>query len=551
MKHSTRTMMFVLVVAIIVRIVHWPAFHEVRDGDELGYSWGSLQLLEGNLPGIHYAPAGPQTWIGWLYEGAVTAKHLAFPDFAEGKAPLQVRPFVAINHSLFDAYRDIGCLRQVWSLSSFFCAIGGVLAAYKLGLMRAGIPGALFLGGTVVFLPLFVEFSVQARPYIVAWSFGFMALYFVSASSQPRSLIASAVLMGLSIASRIDMLIVLPFIWSELWQRETTRDRWQRLLRYHAVLALAFIVAAPWYLMTLVASLRAVATIRGAAGLPVAKPFIVFFQVLWEQGMLLHVVLFLGGVLLLILQRPRRWLLAIYLLVIGISVFKGAAFGLRYQGAPLILVIVASVSAIEWVRRYSNKVALTVSLVALILPAAQSARLIAVTKQNYVPDAATEWVESHVPAGTTVYVRPWITNLLPTIAAANAAWSEVTDNSAFERKFKSGLERFHLVEFEIPRALSEVDLALERANRRCFFILGSRQWINEPRYDTRVFESGPVFGIRDLPAVFRGGGGVVILRGPAADPIAQALGASTISWVNQSGDGTRIYCSPDVTAKLR
>src|SRR2546430_973688 len=85
-----------VVVAIVVRLIHWPGLHEVRDGDELSYTWGSLQLLEGNLPAIHYAPAGPQTWLGWTAGGIVFLKHFAFLDKHDGAVPRQLRPFVAM-----------------------------------------------------------------------------------------------------------------------------------------------------------------------------------------------------------------------------------------------------------------------------------------------------------------------------------------------------------------------------------------------------------------------------------------------------------------------
>ena len=178
-KRSTHLIfVFLLLLAIAVRLFHWPAPHELRDGDELGYAWGSLQLLEGNLPAIHYAPAGPQTWMGWMYAGLVSIKHLASPDSTESQAPRQLRPFLAIDHALFDLYRDAASLRQVWIATSFVCAMAGVVAAFGLGLARARLPGAIFMGGTIALLPLFVDFSVQARPYIAAWSFGVMALYF-------------------------------------------------------------------------------------------------------------------------------------------------------------------------------------------------------------------------------------------------------------------------------------------------------------------------------------------------------------------------------------
>jgi hypothetical protein len=550
-RRASKLTLALVFLAVIVRLLYWPAPHELRDGDELAYAWGSLQLLEGNLPGIHYAPAGPQTWVGCLFEGAISLRNYAFPDSTERTAPAQLRPFIAINHTLFDAYRDTAALRQVWIVVSFLCAVGGVVAGSRFGMIKAGTSGALFLGGTTALLPLFVDFSVQARPYIVAWSLGIIALYFAIASPHPKALVISAIAMGLAIGSRIDMFLLLPVVWSETWRnRHDLRDWWNKIFQYHLLLSLTFIVIAPWYLMTLAACLRAIGTVRGATGLVVATPLAVFWQVIWEQGMLLQVGLFVLAILIWVIQRPRRWFLAAYMVLIGLSIFKGAAFGLRYQGAPLVLTLLAGVYALEWLRRYSTVMPLVLSLVALVLPGIQVGRLLAEHWRDRISDDATQWVEAHVPSGSIVYVRPYITNLLPTSEAADAAWAEVTNNSAYKRKFMTGLQRFGLSAEEIPRALSEVNLALERANRRFLFILGGRQWIARPRFDTRVFESGPVFGVGDLPAAFRQTGGVVILRGPAEDPIVRTLGPPTVEWVKQSGDGTRIYCSSDLTGKL-
>jgi len=541
-----------ILMAAALRLLHWPAVHELRDGDELGYSWGSLQLLEGNLPPIHYAPAGPQTWGGWACAGAISVKHLVFPDGIEAQAPRQLRPFLAVDHTLFDAYRDVGPLRQVWILMSFGCALLGVMAAFRLGLAKAGLPGAVFMGGTIALLPLFVEFSVQARPYIAGWSFGIIALYFVFASRNPQAIALSALFMGLAIGSRIDMAILLPVIWSAMWIPGQWKKSLGQFTRYHLVLLISFLITAPWYLMTLLAGLRAIGTIRGStAGLVVTAPMIVFRKALWEQGMLLHLPLFVAAIVLWILQRPRHWLLAIYSLLVGISIFRGAAFGFRYQGAPLIIAVFAGLYAIEFVRRYSARFAVGLSVAALIFPAMQTVRMIIDSKRNYVPESATQWVEQHVPPGTIIYIRPWISNLLPTPAAADAGWAEVTDTTAYRRKFQSGLQRFSLNAQGIPRALSEVNLALERGNRRFMFILGGHHQIAAPRFDTRIFESGPVFGVRDLPAVFKQTGGVIILRSSADEPLIQALGPTTIEWINSSAAGTRIYCSSDVASKLR
>ena len=546
------TLLILLLLALVPRLLHWPAWHELRDTDEMTYSWGSLQLLEGNLPGIHYAPAGLQTWAGCLYEAAISLKHLAFPDPVESGAPLQIRPYLAIDHAVFDAYRDGGPLRQVWVIVSFLCAIAGVIAGFRLGLDRAGMPGAIFMGGSMALLPLFVDFSVQARPYNTAWCLGVMALYYALASPRPAALMISAVLMGLAIGSRIDMALLLPVVWSEAWGRSRWRDSLRGMFRYHAVLLATFIVVAPWYLMTFVASLRAVASIRASTtGLTVTKPLAVFFQVMWEQGLLLHVGFFLAAIGVWLVRRPRRCLFAIYILLAGLSVFKGSVFGLRYQGAPLLLAILAGVYGIEAIRRWSTWAVLGLSLVALALPAMQTTRMVLAGHRDYAPDVSTKWVEAHVPPGTIIYLRPSLHNLLPTALAADNAWAEVTGGAAYERKFKSGLQRFKLQADEIPRAMSDVNLALERGDRRFLFILGGRQWAKLPRYDTRIFEWGPVFGVRDVTTAFKLTGGVVILRGPAEDPLVAALGTPAAAWLGPTGAGTRIYCSPDVAGQLR
>jgi hypothetical protein len=545
--HSFAVIIFVC--GATLRLAHWPALHEVRDPDELGYSWGSLQLLEGNLPGIHYAPAGPQTWVGWFYESAASLRHLVFPDEKERSAPLQIRPFLAIEHSLFDAYRDTGPLRQFWIAVSFISALAGIVAACGLGVKLAGRPGEIFAGGTVAFLALFVDFSVQARPYIVGWSFGLVALYYAIASSRSRAFAISAVCMGLSVGSRIEMLMLLPVVWSELWLRSSEQERLKKFVRYHAILFLSFVVVAPWYFVTLIGSLRAIATIRGTrTGLTAVRPSAVLWQLVWEQGLFLQLFLFILGIVLWFRDQMRRPWLAIYILALVLSVFKGT-FGLRYEGAPLIVIILAGTYALAALRQKFAHIALALSVAALVLPMVQGVRLVVDSRRDYVTDMATPWIEQHVPAETILYVRPWITNTLPTEAASDQAWSEVMSVSAYQRKLQSGMQRFGLSTTEVPRALSEVNLALERANRRFLFILGARQWISIPRYDMRVFETGPAFGVRDVVATFQQTGGVVLLRGPAEDPIAQSLGQPTVAWLNSRGIGTRIFCSPNIQLK--
>jgi hypothetical protein len=538
-----------LLAAIILRLSHWPGAHEFRDTDELAYSWGSLQLLEGNLPGIHYAPAGPQTWVGWCYESLLALQHLVFPEPQERSAPLQIRPFLSIDQCLFDAYRDTGPLRQVWVIVSCLCSLAGVVGGFRLGLGVAGLAGAIFFGGTMAMLPLFVDLSVQARPYIVAWSLGAVGLYYTFSSPRESALNISALMMGLAISSRVEMAMLLPLIWSETWHRGS-REGWLRgMLRYHTLLLVTFLVVAPWYPMTLLASLRAIFSIRvSTAGLVLVKPSAMFNQLVLHEGMLFHVALFLLGVAFWCLRRPARWFLAAYLLLAGFSVFKGAAFGLRYQGAAVLLSLVAALHALRWLQA-KPATAAAVATAALILPAAQSIRLVAETRANYVPDLAHEWVEQHIAPGTVVYTQPWLTSLFPTQDAADATWAEVTNGEAYKRKLVSAIGRRGLSTDQIPRAMSEVNLALERADRRFLFVLGGRQWLSVKRYAVRLFDTGPAFGVHNVLEAFKQTGGVVILRGPE-DSNASALGAPAVQWLGANGVGTRIYCSPDVAAKL-
>lgn len=548
-SRATRWILVVVVLlGVSLRVTLWPALHELRDSDELTYTWSSLQLLEGNIPGEHYVPAGPQIWAGWAYEGLISLKNLAFPNPVERAAPLQLRPFLAVDRALFDAYRDGGALRQVWVVVSFICAVGGIIAAFRLGSVKAGSVGAIFLGGSMAVLPLFAEFSVQARPYIVAWSLGIAALYFALASPRPRALMISAVLLGLAIGSRIDMLILLPLVWSEVWQRHKM-TAWRTMILYHGLVAMSFILVAPWYLMTLLASLRAIATIRGSStGVTAAGPAMVFLDVIRGQGMLFQIALFAVGVGLLAVRR--RFCLTLYLILVSLSMLKSGTAGLKHQGAPLIVILTVALFGLEWIRGRSTRTAALTAWVALIFPLLRTSTLIAITRSNYAPDLATQWIEQHVPSGTTVYLQPGIWNLLPTPQAADAAWTEVTDSSAYQRKFSSGLERFGLKPEEAPRALSEINLAIERTNRRFLFILGGCPWVEGPRYDTRVMAYGPVFGVRDVAGALNQTGGVVVLRGPANDDKVTSLGSPAIAWLNRLGDGTRIYYSPDVARLL-
>jgi hypothetical protein len=167
-------------------------------------------------------------------------------------------------------------------------------------------------------------------------------------------------------------------------------------------------------------------------------------------------------------------------------------------------------------------------------------------KRSYIPDDATAWVEAHVPAGTIVMVNPIFHDPLPTVQRSNELWQEEMNNDAAGKKFSAGLSRFHLSDTEIPRALSEENMIVERVERRGWYILGSRAWLPDRRYNIHIYGQSMVFGSTYPLPEFTKIGGVLIWRGA---PLA-GLSEPVAKWVNSEGYGTYIYCSADIRPRL-
>src|SRR5258708_4159200 len=97
--------LLLLAAAAAIRIWTMPRRNEIRDMDEMGYAIGGLLVWEGMLPGWRAAPAGPQTWIGWLWIAARSAWNFLKQPHS---TPDPVKPFAAIDQALFDTYADLG-----------------------------------------------------------------------------------------------------------------------------------------------------------------------------------------------------------------------------------------------------------------------------------------------------------------------------------------------------------------------------------------------------------------------------------------------------------
>ena len=548
----------VLTIAIALRIWAFPARYQVLGYDELPYVQGSLELVEGIVPAYKYAPAGPQTWLGWAYAGGSVIRYLVAPTPEERSAPPQVRPFVAVNHALFDQYRDPSSLRRCIVVAGLAVSILAVAAAFGFGVRVGGVAGGVLAGGLFAVAPLMMELGEQARPFAVAWSLVAISL-FLAGGRWRRSCGLSAVCMGLAIGSRIDMLALLPVVWVEVYRTARigvgggpapTRTRAAAAVAQHAAWTLvATLLIAPWLLTNLIGNLRTIATVGfstppgGSVPLREVVPNVLFTEALAPVLLLLVI----GTVLGLSRRRLPRPAACLFVLLLLPTVFKDTRHGFAHHGAvvtglfllaPAALAGLAGGGRVRWV---------TVA-VALGFPLLVTCRAEVARRRGYVPDQAVEWLSTHVPTGTILYLNPTLAllNPLPTVASADALWQAEMDNAAAERKFRSGMTRFNLPHMDVPRALSEENMTVERVYRRGWYILGSRPQLPDRRYDIRLYGGSTVFEPHDPVADFARTGGVVIWRGEPLD----GLGDPVAGWVAPSGVGTFIYCSPDVRRRL-
>jgi hypothetical protein len=534
-----------LALALAVHVADFPPRYQLRNLDERPYVEGGFALWEGITPTYKYSPAGPQTWISWGFAAVESARDYFQPSPRQQSAPFVLRPFMAGSRALFDLYHDWSIPRWVEVGANVAIAIAAVAAGFGLGFKRGGLPGALLVGGLTAFLPIFIDLGDEARPYVMAWGMGIIALYYSASSPTSRaSPRASAVWMGLSIATRIDMVLLFPLALADLWEPgERVVLRLGRLVRYVVIALVVMQLVSPWVLTNLVGNLRIIATVRLAE--PATGPVPIsqtIYNVMIGQGLIVAILLVAAAVIWA--QPPRVWLqrgVAVYALLLALTMLKATEWGLQHQGGPLVVLIVASgigaaAAAARWPRWVWPAVA-----VGVILPAFQTARFV-LDRRDYVPAPSTEWVNTHVVPGTRVYMSEGIHDPLPTRVASDALWNEVADPDAWMKKESNALQRFSSATSDFPRAFSEENMIVERGIRREWFILGDDD-SSDPRFDIRVFTESPVFGIKADPAsieaAYKSTGGILIAPANYDD----ALGPPIIEWLNSKGDGVRIYCS--------
>ena len=538
-------------VAAAVRVFNFPVHQEVRDCDEIAYLTSGLILWEGMTPGLKHTPAGPQTWVGWLYAAALSGHDLLTGGAEQAGESWKIRPFLAVDSALFASYANPVPLRQLMLTLQALLALVGVYAAFRLGYARGGLGTGLVIGGLAATLPLFVEFAGMTRPYSDAWSFLLLALATAAAADGRRRWIASGIFLGLAVASRIDMLAAVPLVLWEFWNRREPGTFRTTVVRLGGTALVVTLLAAPWLLTSLVGNLRNIATVRVAGQFDSASPRL---ATLWDltvgQGLGPFLLVLVMGMAVVRSGAPTRWRpLAAYLGLLLLSMFVGPYQPMRYHAvAILALLSCGALATAAVLRRWPRLTAPLIALV-LLVPGVQSVLLVQQNRAEAVPDEAIRWVEERVPPGTVVYISPAfeLCPPLPTAAAADRIWQEVTDENAWQRKFGRGLSRFGLTTDYIPRALSEENLLLDRGNARRWFILGGQPGEVRPRYDIRLYHYSPTFGVQNLAEEFARTGGVVIWR--RLTPPTE-LGRPKVQWGDPGNGGSAIFCSEDVLARL-
>ncbi|HEX8520989.1 MAG TPA: hypothetical protein VF669_01950 [Tepidisphaeraceae bacterium] len=547
---SVKTLVLLLALlasALVVRLANFPQHSECRDVDENGYMFGGLVLLEGIQPGYKASGAGPMTWTTWTYAAAKSAK-----DYftTERSAPFALRPYLAINHALFDIYSDMTPLHRFLLIEQLIVSLVGCYFAFRLGLLRAGWPGALLLGGAVALSPLFVDYVATTRPYADAWAFSIIAIaYAANGASRYRPMIAG-VLFGMAVSSRIDMLSLFPLLWWEFYNRDGRAQLIHRLFIVTVAALITTLILAPWLTTGFIGNVRMIMSYRVVGNRTDLTRLDTLRSLMWKLAFGPLVILIIAGFLMLLVQRCYKFAAPIFFaLLLLVSAFAGAQAEPRYQGAMMIALIVVSALALGPMFRFNRKWAAAVALGILVLPIYQTVRLIGFWRARYMPSDEIAWIEQHIPAGTAVYSQADMRMVLPTAESADRIWSELMSLDAAKRKLERGLAQLNSSATTLPRAFSEENLVLDRSNTRRFYILGSPFQRQRPRYDLRIYSFSPVFGTQNVVSEFAKSGGVIIWGLNKQPP--PALGQPIKSWTKPGGIGRFIFVSPDLAAKLK
>lgn len=490
-------------LALVLRIVAACSNNLYAMTDQVGYLTDGLLLLEGLPLGYKHTPNAVMNWLVFFYAGAQTAAAWLGGGW-EPSVPALLRPLLALERVLFANYADLGDLRRMVVVLQV--AVGTLAAAGVAwrGYTLAGTAGALLGGALAAATPIFVEFTAQTKAYSFAWSFAMLAFVAASTARRPWRAAISGGLMGVALATRVEMGLALVPLLIELMQREEDTGR-RRVVLVQALSAaiVVFLLMAPWYVTSLAGNLRQIISVRLLNQATEQGATMTAVQTLVLTGVGLPI---LGSILALLLapRSDRAYAIAIglWMALLTVLALKPSTGGLRHDGALLLLASVMAPMALSQVvaglarwRSYAP-VALA-SLLAFHVTVVGGSSVWAYWRDSVTGDMVA-WIEGNVPAGTTVYWSDGFKVPLPTTGAADALWEEVAGLEASRVKFRRAMQRMDLGVRQ-PHAMAEDAVQLDRAMRRGWFILGAPVDTVRPRYNVRPVGAGSPFGVSHRP----------------------------------------------------
>ncbi len=185
-----------LVLGAFLRLWSFPAPTEVRDWDELGYTCNGLMAWEGVSPGWVSTPAGPQTWVGWLYAAGRSGWEF-MTNKDPNNLPRVLKPYLALDQALFKSYEDLNGLRSCLLWISLLLSLAGIYGGYRLGAKYGGLAGGLLIGGVVAVLPLYIDLCAIAKSASDAWMYAVLAISSATTISGTRRYWVPGVFLGL------------------------------------------------------------------------------------------------------------------------------------------------------------------------------------------------------------------------------------------------------------------------------------------------------------------------------------------------------------------
>lgn len=540
----------VTVLGLVVRLLLFPPPYALPGVDELGYAAEGLLLLEGVTPGYKFAPAAVTTWVGFLFGAFGSVLYLFDPTVIGQSASLLIRPLFALDAALFTIYADMSGLRLALQITSLAISLLGIAAAALIGRHYGDWPGALLSGGLMALVPMVALESVTSRPYAAAWSLAVVSIAAMVALRGRRRWGIAGICLGLAIASRIEMILLVPLLGWSAWSTEDPEDRTVVLARTGGVAALTFLVAAPWFVTHLVGNVRKVVTVKLLA--PEGWNFPELLRGLNAEGLGIAMVLIPVG--LLLRARRERGLvlggLALLILVI-VSAGRPSSGGLRHQGDLFVLLVVlgayalAGVSALRGADERDRLLEGAVAIAVLTFPLFRTVETIDTTRSGWVDHDVVGWIEEHVPEGTPVFFNGLIIHAptkvpLPTQASADRVWEALIEPNAWRRKFRERIRSADIRVEKVPRALSMEHMYQQLGAERRYFILGGEGVGSQrPRYELFIGTSPDLTRpetqafIREFERI----GGIFLRFG---DPV-EYLGTPVKSWVASDGSGVFVY----------